>query len=181
MFAHDHPISMLARMAFFAEKPQNLQSSRYLVLYSAIALLLTTAAMAVVQSFYENLYLAFLQIATFGLVVWIVLRLTGKANRWLQTATALFGTTCIIRSLSYLPVKLTWDYYEPSQSAFLWVSIVALPFGIWNLCVSAFILKEAMEISATKAFFVVLGIALLVSFIVLNLFGFNVTQLPDSQ
>ena len=38
-----------------------------------------------------------------------------------------------------------------------------------------------MEISATKAFFVVLGIALLVSFIVLNLFGFNVTQLPDSQ
>ena len=46
--------------------------------------------------------------------------------------------------------------------------MIAVPFGIWNLFITAFILKDALEISGRiRAFLLAFGMSILVSLVVM--------------
>ena len=91
-------------MLLFSEKPQNLPASYGLVVFYAIALLLATSLLGTLGQYYENFRIATVQIAIYAATVWVFLRLSGRAGRWKQTITALFGTACLIRALSHFPI-----------------------------------------------------------------------------
>jgi len=157
------------RIAFFQDKPQNLPSSRHLVAITAFGQLFATAAMDFFGTFRENLFASAVQIVFYGIAVWLVLRLKNKANRWPQTISALLGTGCLIRVISFVPHQIIMATATSQESAIYWITVTALPFGIWSLCVSAYILREALETTPVRAFFMAFGIALFVSFVLLFL------------
>ena len=178
MFAHrNNPIRVTLRILFFADKPQNLPSSIHLVVYAAVALMVASTWLGFSQPVSTNFQFAVLHVGIFGLAVWTILRLAGRVNRWRQTITALYGTSFFIRCLAYVPLLISMNHIQSSGSI-LSLAVVAIPFGIWSLCVSAFIFREAMEISMTRCFFIALGCNLFVVFIVLQLFSFLFGSAP---
>ena len=179
MAASRNPIQVTVRIAFFQDKPQNLPASNYMVLLSAIAALLSTAFLEVSVPISNNFELAFLQLVVYGVAVAALLYFSRRIARWRQTISALFGTNCVVRCLAYFPMVLATDFANQSES-FFWLAAVAIPFGIWGLCITAFIFREAMEISNGKAFFLALGVNLAVSLIVLQLFGEVVDPVTES-
>ncbi len=170
MAANLHPIQVTVRIAFFKDKPQNLPASNYMVLLMAVAALLSTAFLEVSVPVSNNLELAFLQIVVYGVAVAIVLYFSGRITRWRQTMAAIYGTNCVLRCLAYFPILLASSFSQTAEG-FFWLAVIAVPFGIWGLCITAFILREAMETTNGKAFFLALGVNLAVSIVVLQLFG----------
>ncbi len=165
-----NPIQVIIRIAFFQEKPQNLPASNYMVLLCALAALLSTTFLEVSVPFTNNLELAFLQIVVYGVVVAAVLFFTGRISRWRQTIAAIYGTNSVVRCLAYFPIVLATRFSQQTETLF-WLTVIAIPFGIWGLCITAYIFKEAMDSSKTKAFFLALGVNLAVSLVVLQSFG----------
>ncbi len=170
MIANSHPIQVTVRIAFFRDAPQNLPSSNQMVLLTAAAALLSTIFLDAYVPASSNLELALLQIVVYGIAVAIVLFFAGRIARWRQTIAAIYGTNCVVRCLAFLPVSLASSFGQSSEN-FFWLAVTAVPFGIWGLCISAYILREAIETTNGKAFFLALGVNLAVSLVVLFLFG----------
>lgn len=171
MLSSNNPITVIAKLILFVEKPQNLPASYRLVFYSAVGLLFATAYLGSLGQPADNFKIASVEIIVDAAIVWVFLQLAGRAARWKQTITALFGTTCLIRILSHIPVELVWANVENDPANHFWVGVAVMPFGIWNLAISVLIMKESLEISVLRAFFISFGIALLTSIIVIFILG----------
>lgn len=179
MAAIRNPVQVTIRIAFFQDKPQNLPASNYMVMLSATAALLSTAFLEVATPIKNNIELALLQLVVYGVAVAALLFFSRRIERWRQTISALYGTNCVVRCLAYFPMLLATSFAQESEN-FFWLAAIAIPFGIWGLCITAFIFREAMETSNAKAFFLALGVNLAVSLIVLQLFGEVVDPVTES-
>ncbi len=166
-------VTLLAKIAFFADKPQNLPSSTRLVALFAFALFGITLLVSQGDSSISLINVTALQILIYGGAVWLALRMAGKASRWPQTLLALFGVSCVIRLLSYLPVSFIQAFAQTPEQILFWSALIILPFAIWILCASTFIFKEAIETTTGRAFFVAFSIALFTSFTVFALVPIN--------
>ena len=176
MSSLNNSILIISKMIVFSEKPQNLPASYGLVVFYAIALVLATTLLGTLGQHYEIIRVATVQIAIFAASVWVILQLSGRAGRWKQTITALFGTACLIRALSHFPIALVLSNVRTSPDGPFWVVMTAIPFGIWSLAVSALIFKDSLEVSGIKAFAISCGLALLTSFIIISIFGIEAPQ-----
>jgi hypothetical protein len=74
--------------------------------------------------------------------VWLMLRVAGKPERFLQTMTAIFGFQMIAAPVLGLALLLYLQFHE-NQAWQLAVSLPILALGIWALTVSARILAAA--------------------------------------
>ncbi len=176
MSSLNNSILIISKMLVFSEKPQNLPASYGLVVFYAIALLLATSLLGTLGQHYEIFRVAAVQIAIFAATVWVILRLSGRAGRWKQTITALFGTACLIRALSHFPIAFVWSNVRTSPDGPLWVAMTVFSFGLWTLAVSVLIFKDSLEVSGIKAFAISCGIALLTSIIIISIFGIEAPQ-----
>ena len=174
-----HPIQIIVRIAFFRDKPQNLPASNYIVLLAAVAALLSTTFLEGSVPIVSKLELALKQIVVFGVAVAIVLFFAGRISRWRQTMAAMFGTSCVVRCLAYFPIAISTSLSQPHEVGF-WLAVIGVPFGIWGLCITAYILREAIETSNAKAFFLALGVNLAVSLVLLQLFVDIVDPVTES-
>lgn len=172
----NNSILIISKMLLFSEKPQNLPASYGLVVFYAIALLLATSLLGTLGQYYENFRIATVQIAIYAATVWVFLRLSGRAGRWKQTITALFGTACLIRALSHFPIALVWSNVRTNPEGAIWVAMTAIPFGLWSLAVSVLIIKESLEVSGIKAFAISFGLALLTSLMAIFILGLGSPQ-----
>ncbi len=170
MATGNNPIQIIVRIAFFRDQPQNLPAANHLVMLSALAALLSTVFLSFSIPLSKGLQLAALQVIVYGLVVAAVLAFGGHLARWRQTISAIYGTNCVLRCLAYFPVLLVSSLAQEEEK-FFWSTAIEVPFGIWGLVISAYIFREAMEISNTKAFFLALGVNLAVSLVVLMFIG----------
>jgi len=170
MTANFQSVQTIIRIAFFLDKPQNLPASNYTVLFTAIAALLATGFLQISVSVSKSLWLALLQIIIYGLIVAAVLYFPGRMVRWRQTMAAIYGTNCVVRCIAYPPISFVGSFAE-SRETVLWLAFLAIPFGIWGLCISTYIFREAMETTTGKAILLALGANLAVSIIVLSFAG----------
>ncbi len=170
MAVNNNPIQITVRIAFFRDKPQSLPATNYMVLVSAAAAVLSTAFLEVSAPFSNNIQLAILQMLVLGVAVAAVLAIPRRIARWRQTIAAIYGTTCVVRCLAFFPIYIASNFSQDSES-FFWLAVTTAPFGIWSLIISAFIFKEALEISKVSSFFIALGVNLAVSIMVLLTLG----------
>lgn len=96
--------------------------------------------------------------AIYAAFIWVLLKSFNRDRRFLQTATALFGTDTLFTSMS-LPV-LAWAgalgaTESPGPTLAYWVLF------IWSIDVSAFVLSRAIERPYALAVLVVVGYVLL--------------------
>lgn len=114
---------------------------------------------------------ATLQIAVYGLVVWIILRIKSHQGRWKQTVTALFGAYSFVQLLSFLPQWFINSVWQETENTVFWMAVMSIPFGMWNLFIIAYVLKEALEMTSKfKSFLLALGLSFIVSIIVLQVY-----------
>jgi hypothetical protein len=75
---------------------------------------------------------------------WLLLRLVGKPERYLQTASAVFGYQTVIAPLWISSVWLV-GHFRDSAAALLPASLVGLAILVWTLTVNVRILRSALE------------------------------------
>jgi len=71
----------------------------------------------------------------------IVLSLRGRPNRWMQTLTALFGTSALLSFIS-LPLSLAGGQQPPDA-----LIVASLVLFIWSFAVDAHIWRHALDAS----------------------------------
>ncbi len=162
-------VKTIIQIAFFRSKPSDLPASETLVLFTAVAALLVASIMEASFSTDRAIVRAVMLICIYGLAIWVLLRIRSFQSRWRQTISALFGTTCIVQILTFIP---SWfilaSYGGLTEESVQWTAMIAVPFGIWNLFITAFILKDALEISGRiRAFLLAFGMSILVSLVVM--------------
>lgn len=93
------------------------------------------------------------QAAMFGGVVWLLLRLRGFTERWLQTATALYAVDAVfsLLLLPFLPALMEMIKQGPEAKPG-WEAYVLLMLSGWLLLIIARVLREATEWPLPVAF-----------------------------
>ncbi len=93
------------------------------------------------------------QVALFGAVVWLVLRLRGFPARWMQTMTALYAVDAVfsLLLLPLLPAVVELAKVGP-QAMPGWEGFALLLLSGWLLLIIARVLREATEWPLPLAF-----------------------------
>lgn len=96
-------------------------------------------------------------------VLWIAFSALGKRPRFVQTATALFGSFALLGVLALLPVML-FPIGEEGGTAIDW--LLRLAIVAWRILVSAHIIRHAFNIALGQAALVTLSYELLTTVLV---------------
>ena len=131
------------------------------------SLLFLTGAAAIVTGAFNALpddqisyalLLATAQILLFAVVIWIVLQLRGRRERWVQTMTGIYGAVTLLQLIT-IPLS-GWhaNLILPGQGVALTLPLMAIAaISIWTLGVMSSILRQAMQIPVAAAVFIIIG------------------------
>ena len=111
---------------------------------------------------------SFAQAALLGAGLWILLALFSKRERWVQSATALFGSASLVL-LVVLPFLMASPDIDMESVTLTTLVIVISSF--WYFAVIVFIIRESLEVSVSMALVVSLVLELSFTIILLKLFG----------
>jgi len=171
-------LQQLLDICLFRTRPQDLPTSNRL-----LALTVAAGVIVDVLSLQEGrldpghwLFILF-QAGLFAGGLWLVLRWRGFANRWIQTATALFAANAFF-SLLLLPMMpaLVEIMKSGPQAAIGWQAYVMLAVSIWFLAVMTRVMREAIEASMGLSLVITLAMIFLVrmaGLILAPLFGLH--------
>jgi len=87
--------------------------------------------------------------------VWVLLRMTSKSERYIQTVTAFFGTGCIV-TLVALPITFLYLNTPEDSEQILFLYFALLGVIIWSVTINAHIFSRA--VSRTMAEGIVLSL-----------------------
>ena len=140
-------------------RPQDLPTSKYLVAVTALLSIAGHYALDQLhQDAFDRLAFAAAQTALLGAAVWVLLKLRGYPERWLQTATALFTANIVADIVTWLVAA---HALEPEASApEPWVTAFVMAAAIWFIAIMAQVLRHALAISLGMAVLASLGCAL---------------------
>ena len=164
----------LFRICIFKASPQDLPATYNCFLVSDIASVATNLAIDVLMSEWKKtLIISILQVIVFTLTIRGILQFKNVAKRWVQTVSALLGTSSIIR-LAGTPALYMFAPQSPADGATLTFEglLVGAVLGVWSLAVMTTILKEAMEVSTLTSFFIAVGSNVLVFIVVVQAYDF---------
>ncbi len=173
MFLNRQTILQIVGIAFFRDSPSNLPSSASLVVATAVAAFLVATILDASYASEQGIITrGVILITVYGAIVWSTLSFKRRQKRWKQTMSALYGTTCFVQILTMIPHWLVMTMTSgPSEEAVTLSALVAVPFGIWNLCITAYIFKQALEMSGkVRPFLLALGISILISIITMTFY-----------
>lgn len=159
------------RMSLFRVRPQDLPMSRDLLLLTAGA---ATACFILrnltMNSEGSGVVIALAQTAVLGIMLYVLLRLFSKSERWVQSATALYGCSTVIVALA-MPFLFSGGVEALESAAFNLTKVAILVISIWNLSVIAFILKETLEIRLLLAIVISVVFEITLAVILIQIFG----------
>lgn len=152
-------------MCLLKYRPQDVPASRELLLLSVVIYFLLGFLLAELDENITNPLPAALADTVFLLVfAFVLLLLCRKANRWIQTVTALTGTG-VVFGLLLMPVVITLSGPETIAPVQQSLSILLYLVLIWFVAVLAHIFRHAMSSSFALGAFVALIYLLLGVFI----------------
>ncbi|HED14263.1 MAG TPA: hypothetical protein ENI62_11540 [Gammaproteobacteria bacterium] len=153
----------------FKAGPQDLPISPALLVTTFIFAVLTHVVTDAPYSSAATIWLAAVtQASAFGAVLWVVLSIRGKSERWLQTATALFGAGSLLQLLT-IPVSYMLGNQQSSISLGL-PSLLLLVIAFWFLAVMSWVFRQSLEIKTGMSLLLSLGCQFVVLVIVLMVF-----------
>jgi hypothetical protein len=159
-------------IALLRRDPSDLPASQALLAAMiALFLALNAALSSIFRPEVENWFLQLLASVAFSLLwYWVLLRLFGKPERFLQTMTAVVGFGCLITPVLVPLTGLIAPYAANPEEAAPFV-LVLLPVAIYVVYVTARILRSAIERPMFQAVALVLLQTFLEPLILLSLFA----------
>lgn len=107
-------------------------------------------------------------------IPWLLLRIAGKPERYVQTALA----SLIVSSVATLlaiplvatlgPIPAQADQLSPGQALIAWLSLFLM---IWQLLLQAHVFRHALDVSLRRSLFIVIGLMALEICVSVLLFG----------
>lgn len=156
-------------------RPQDLPASRNLLFLTALATVVTGYAriVRVEEPGVGSLFLVIVQAIIFGAVVWAILKMRGRPERWLQSIVALYAMNTVF-SLMLLPVlpqlaeagkHALEAFHQGAATSIGWELWFASAADIWYLLVMAQVMRHATDltfgISALISFFALVAVGML--------------------
>lgn len=162
-------VRTLIQICLFKAKPQDLEASINLL----IVVIVASLVLFMVRNHYligaNILYVSLVQVALPGLGLKFLLMLFSKPERWLQSATALYGCSALLL-LAIIPLLMLPNGNEVSQSALSVTNMLIIASSLWYFMIVIFIFRETMEISLVLAFVIAMALELFFATILLKLF-----------
>ncbi len=165
---------MLGLICLFKAKPQDLPASNVLAaILASLAVVINISSDGFNDQISNSFTVAVSYVVTFGIAIWVVLRIRKRASRWAQTASAVYGTTTLMSIVSWPAVTTIMAQAQNSSQQSDWFLFALLLFfavAIWSLSLLVMIFREAMEISRLASFFITIAIVMIVPLVVIELF-----------
>jgi len=148
--------ALFAQIALSRKGPQDLPAS-------TVVLALTVAGYAlirfVVSSFLPptEMWREHLFIEIAFTLAWyaLLLRTVGKPERFVQTATAIFGYELVLAPVWILAIFLS-QRVKPEDAMYVPVALLALALAIWIIRAGSYVLKAALELPLALCVFLTL-------------------------
>ncbi len=139
-------VRLYAEIAVFRRGPEDLPVSAVLLLLTIAAYLLVTLGLGSVMPVTagNRIDLLALNAAFLLACYWVVLRLAGRPERYLQTVTAIFGFLLVIAPIN-VGFRALFQRYATGQPLSLpvWFMFLGLVLAIWTLAINGRILRSA--------------------------------------
>ncbi|MEM7027308.1 MAG: hypothetical protein AAF410_03665 [Pseudomonadota bacterium] len=143
-------------ICLFRKKPQDIPASTGLLAYALGAYALTAVLLlSVTETPVRAFFSAILEVSILGGFIYVLLTLTRKKSRYLQTLTSLYGIGAVL-SLIALPVYILLSMYpenQMGQDPIHGFSVLMLAcLAIWNLVIMSYVLRHALEAGIFTSF-----------------------------
>ena len=162
-------ILTVARICLFRAKPQDLPYSPALLGITVIATigLFSVRNSQIIDT--NNIFaFSIAQVALLGAGLWVLLALFSKRERWIQAATALFGSASLVL-VAVMPFLMSSPQIDLETVTLTTLIIVISSF--WYFAVIVFIIRETLEVSVSMALVISLVLELSFTIVLLRLFG----------
>ena len=159
-------IQTLIQICLFRARPQDLPASRRILIFTIVAaFVLSVIRISQVSEGISPIMISLIQIGLLALGLRILLILFSKRERWLQSATGVFGCSSVLM-LAATPILMIT---ESSVSGLANLILVAM--NVWSFAVIVFILRETLEIRLLLAFLLTFALEVISAIVMLQMFG----------
>lgn len=142
-------LTQLIEIIILRRRPQDLAFDQLsVVLYLVIATGLNYIAMAYSGAFSKPILISCIQYGAQALGLFLMLKISGKAERYVQSATAYFGVMAVMTTLSLLSIFVPGLY------------LMQVFVAGWSFYLGMIILRDAFDASSIRAIFLFLGLNL---------------------
>jgi hypothetical protein len=144
-------------------KPQDLPVSGLFLGLCAVTYTISSFLLAYAyQDLNNSLTVALIDIGLMMMITWLLLVISRKPGRWVQTSTALLGTGTIF-SLLASPIYYSFSIPGTDASGNVLLTFMVWILIVWNVIVMAHILRHALSVSFVMGVFVALGYVFIIS------------------
>lgn len=166
-------LATLFRICLLKASPQDLPASRKL-LFGCVAATFTVlfAGYSILTDTGNPVLLAAVNTALLGMVWLVILRVSGRMDRWHQSACAIYGTATILNLVSLPIISGGLDIPSTGQEGMGEMSrLIIIGLWIWEVAVTARITRETLEISLPLSIILSIALSFAVQMAMLTLFG----------
>jgi hypothetical protein len=137
---------LFAQIAISRKGPQDLPASSVVLVLTVLGYFLIQyiVSWAMLPTAQWRLHLV---VETGFTLAWyaVLLRVVGKPERFVQTATAIFGYSLVLAPLLLVAIFLS-QHVKPDHALYVPVMLYALALAIWIIRAGSYILKAALEL-----------------------------------
>ncbi len=160
-------IQTLTHICRFKAYPQDLPTSGRLLFYAIMAaFVLSVIRTSLLSEGSAPILISLVQIVLLAIGLKILLVLFLKRERWVQSASAVFGCTALLM-LAATPLLMITETYRIDVGV---TGLILVAMNIWNFSIIVFILREALEINLLRAFFITFAFEILSAIILQQMF-----------
>lgn len=164
-------LKLLVDLCLFQAKPQDFPYSQAWMLATGAAL-----AMGIYVSYPAQeqatpiiALISIVHVLAYGFAIWGALRIRSMPERFVQTITAILGTSAILQFITWPFVN--WLITTQDTPGAQLPLLVIFVLGIWTFAVAVNINRYAMEVTIGQSILITLGIQIFTAIIVFMLFG----------
>jgi hypothetical protein len=137
---------LFAQIAISRKGPQDLPASHVLLGLTVVGYWLIRYVFSLLMPPADHWRLHLLIEVVFTLVWYaVLLRAVGKPERFMQTATAIFGSLLLLTP-PWIVAVYVWQGLPETHAMFAPMAIVALALAIWTIRAQSYVLKHALEL-----------------------------------
>ncbi len=141
-------LRLYGQIALLRRGPQDLPASPLLLALTVLGYFAVNALVCALLQPIQGQWLLYLAIDIVLLLAWyaVLLRTTKRSERFLQTATAIFGYQALLSPMILALVSVVQRFNQQTEASWLLLAtIVAMALLIWFIVAAANIVKAALD------------------------------------
>lgn len=166
-------ITTLIRICLLVARPQDLPASReffYLCVAAAFAILFM--GYSILAGTGNPLLLAAINTALLGVIWLVILQVAGRTDRWIQSASAIYGSAAILNLISLPIITSGLDIPSMDKEGISETSrLVIIGLWAWEVAVTARITRETLEINLPLAVILSVAMSFVLQMAMVTMFG----------